>query len=172
MFARLMFSMRMRWGWLPKGKPYEVVKAYTQMCTVGLLLGEDTRTVQELMRRLAQDGKHVRTLHYISSSAARVVDRRTVAEQRRSFSTKSLSTWGLLQGKAVREFLDQEYDLLINTSLSNCPYLEQVLRRSSARLKVGLCEAKAELKGYQLIVRSKHQAEGLSCAYAYLQHLQ
>ena len=171
MLARLMFSIRMRREWLPKGKYCGAAQSYTQIRTVGLLLGEDTRTVQELIRRLTQDGKHIRTLHYISSSATRTLDHRTAAEQQRSFSANSLSTWGLLQGQAVRQFLNQEYDLLINTSLLPCPYLEQIRRRSSARLKVGLYDSKAEKIGYQLLIRSKQQSEGLACAYTYLQYL-
>ena len=161
----------MRWEWLPKGKCYGAAQSYAKARTVGLLLNEKNRSVQELVQRLLEDGKDVHTLYYVSAADKQTLGRSTALEQRRSFSEKALSSCGLLRGAAIQRFLNQEYDLLINTSLSPCPYLEQIRSRSNACLKVGLCSIKAEKTGYQLLIRSDQQAAGLACVYSYLQRL-
>lgn len=168
--AKLLFWIRMRWGWLPK-PPHKPVLPYAKIQTVGLLLDDNIHNAADLLDKLQADGKSVHTLRYFPPAMTKALPQLTANEQRHSFSAQALNSWGLLNNGAIQHFLAEEYDLLINTSLKTCLYLEQIHLRAQARLKIGICPQKLLKPGYQLLVRSKQQQKGLAYAYQYLQHL-
>ena len=169
LWKKFLFQARMRWGLIRKAKPRPVLP-YAEVKTIGILLGQDVPAAKELIDSLKKDGKQLHTLRYLTPSQANALPSWSIGEQRRSFSSKALSNWGLLTNQAIQNFLSHEYDILINTSLQRCPYLEQVQLRCNTRMKASICEKTTQMQNYHLLIQSNEHKQGISCMYAYIKH--
>lgn len=94
------------------------------------------KAVKEFVRSLKEEGiRKIRAIGYVDKKA--IPDHFPVKLEFDYFSKKNLNWYQKPSGVVVDNFLQEEFDILIDLSIDDCYPLKYILAKSKAKFKVG-----------------------------------
>lgn len=115
---------------------------------------EDMMMVSEFVNELFSQKKEVKALGYVNLQE--LTHRHMPMLQFDFFFIKDLNWYYKPQNYIISNFVEKDYDILINLCTSNCVPVKYLLASSRAKFKVGKFEE--ELKIYDLMIDVKEQS--------------
>ena len=143
MFAlkKALFLLRLRRGWIQRPRRLLQAQPYAKAKKVAMVAHiRDHAEMLEFVDKLCQENKNVRLLVWAPKDRTQALPslgRQSAHLSHDYFYAHQINWSGHINAAAVLKFIAKPYDVALNLSLNYNPYLEYVLKKTHAALKIG-----------------------------------